>query len=208
MYPNFDLDFVVETDASIKGLGAILSQYHNGNLHPIAYASRALTQPEKNYCITDLETLAIVWALSHFRAYLYGHVVTVYTDHLAAKSVLQSPSLNGKHARWWTKVHSSGIKKVSIVYRPGRENAKADSLSRNPALPAPLVGVAETDVQVAMTTSNVMQTPVAMTTNQVEAVTQLTDLLRIGPVQTTSEPDTLQEAQRKDHDLSILIKSL
>lgn len=69
-YPNFDLDFIVETDASVKGLGAILSQRQNGNLLPIAYASRALTQSEKNYCITDLETLAIVWSLSHFRAYL------------------------------------------------------------------------------------------------------------------------------------------
>lgn len=216
-YPNFDLDFIVETDASVKGLGAILSQRQNGNLLPIAYASRALTQSEKNYCITDLETLAIVWSLSHFRAYLYGHVVTVYTDHLAAKSVLQSPSLNGKHARWWTKVHSSGIKEVNIVYRPGRENAKADSLSRNPSLPAPPVGVAETDVQVALTSTNVDsedQFPVTMVTkmdtvDNIESThssTQLSDLLCMDPVQTTPNSNTFKRAQRNDPDLSIMIR--
>ena len=108
-YPNFNIDFVLETDVSGKGLGAVLSQCVHGSLHPIVFASRALSPSERNYSITDLETLAIVWACSHFRAYLYGHIVTVFTDHLAAKAVLQSPSLNGKHARWWTKLYSSGI---------------------------------------------------------------------------------------------------
>ena len=61
--------FVLETDASIDGLGAVLSQtQEDGKLHPIAYASRALTPGEKNYGITDLETLAVVWSLSHFKA--------------------------------------------------------------------------------------------------------------------------------------------
>ena len=133
LYPDFGKPFVLETDASIKGLGAVLSQKQdNGQLHPVAFSSRALSPPEKNYGVTELETLAVVWAMQHFNAYLYGHEVTVVTDHSAVKAILQMPNLNGKHARWWLKVFGSGVKKIDIVYRPGRENSKADALSRNP----------------------------------------------------------------------------
>lgn len=70
-YPDFCKDFVLETDASIKGLGAVLSQKQSdGKLYPIAFASRALSPPEKNYAVIELETLAVVWACSHFHAYL------------------------------------------------------------------------------------------------------------------------------------------
>ena len=134
-YPNFDTPFVLETDASIKGLGTVLSQSQDdGKLHPVAYASRALTPAEKNYSITELETLAVVWAVTHFHAYLYGHEVTIYTDHSAVKAVLETPSANGKHARWWTKVYGSGVKRADIIYRPGKENVNADALSRNPQM--------------------------------------------------------------------------
>ena len=133
VYPDFGKPFLLETDASIKGLGAILSQKQSDSqVHPVAYASRALSPPEKNYGVTELETLAVVWAVQHFNAYLYGHEVTVFTDHSAVKAILQAPNLSGKHARWWLRVFGSGVKKIDIVYRPGRENSKADALSRNP----------------------------------------------------------------------------
>lgn len=64
----------METDASIKGLGAVLSQLQG--VHPVAYASRSLTQGEKGYAITELETLAVVWGISHFHAYLGSMVMT------------------------------------------------------------------------------------------------------------------------------------
>ena len=56
-----------------------------------------------------------------FRAYLYGHNVTVITDHSAVKAVLDKPGLNGKHVRWWLKIFSSGIGHVRIVHRPRHE---------------------------------------------------------------------------------------
>ena len=71
-----------------------------GTLHPVAYASRSLTRGEQNYGITELETLTVVWALTHFHPYLYGNKVTVYTDHSAVKAVLSAPNPSGKHA-WW-----------------------------------------------------------------------------------------------------------
>ena len=71
-YPSFGRDFVPETDASIQGVGAILSQKQDdGKLHPVAFASHALSQSEKNYSITELETLAVVWAVSHFHSFVW-----------------------------------------------------------------------------------------------------------------------------------------
>ena len=112
----------------------------------MGYASRALSPSEVHYGTTDLETLAVVWAISHFSHYLYGNRVVVYTDHTAVKSVLEA---SGKHARWWTRVYGWGIKEVTIRYRAGRENINADALSRSPKLPDPEVGIAQDEVQVS-----------------------------------------------------------
>ena len=85
-------------------------------MHPVAYASRSTSSVEKRYSVTELETLAVVWAVQHFRAYLYGHNVTVITDHSAVKSILDKPSSNGKHARWWLKIFGSGMGQLKITY--------------------------------------------------------------------------------------------
>ena len=132
-YPQSDREYVLETDASVMGLGAVLSQLQEDQkLHPVAYASRALSSSEKNYGITDLETLAVVWAMSHFRSYVYGQDVTVITDHSAVRPILQKPTSGGKHVRWWLKIQDCGARTLEVKYRPGRENSKADALSRNP----------------------------------------------------------------------------
>ena len=86
--------------------------------------------------MTELEILAVVWACNHFHAYLYGHNVTVYTDHSAVKAILETSSPSGKHTRW-SKVYGSGVKSVHIFYRAGRDNVNAAALSRNPQLPPP-----------------------------------------------------------------------
>ena len=51
------------------------------------------------------------------------------TDHIAVKDILQTPSPNGKHARWWTKIFAGGVGKVDIVCHPGKDNGCADALS-------------------------------------------------------------------------------
>ena len=64
VYPNFDIGFVLETDASYQGLGAVLSQkLEDKLLHPVSFSSPALSPSEKNYAVTELETLAVVWAV-------------------------------------------------------------------------------------------------------------------------------------------------
>ena len=100
-------------------------------LHSVAFASRALSSPEKNYC----RDLSHSYPALH--AYLYGHNITVLTDHVAVKVILETlppPPPSGKHARWYVKVFASGVRRVDIdiVYCPGFQNAEADALSQNP----------------------------------------------------------------------------
>ena len=100
-FPDFNRDFLLETDASGIGLGAVLAQKQaDGSVRPIAFASRTLQKHEKNYGITEMEALGVVWAVKHFRPYLYGHGCDVYTDHEALKSLLNTPQPSGKLARW------------------------------------------------------------------------------------------------------------
>ena len=188
VYPDFTKDFVLETDASIQGLGAILSQVQeDGKCHPVSYASRALSPQERNYSITELETLAVVWAMGHFHKYLYGHNVMVFTDYAAVKAVLQAPNPSGKHAQWWTKVYGSGVKNVQIIYRAGKENLNADTLSRQPYSPAPKEGVAEGEIQVCAVSSE----------------TDIESLLRMDP-ETVMSIDFSRE-QKKDPQVCEII---
>ena len=127
-------------DASILGIEAILSQFQEDvKLHPLAYASHSVSHSEKNYQATDLETLAVVWAITHFIYIFYnGHQVTIYTDHVAVRVVLGAPNLTGKHVCWWSKVHGCGIGETNIVHPAGREFIMhLDALSCQTILPAP-----------------------------------------------------------------------
>ena len=99
-FPDFSHEFMLETDASGAGLGAVLAQkQEEGLVQPIAYASRTLQPHEKNYGVTELEALGAVWAVKHFQPYLYGLSCHLYTDHEALKSLLNTPHPSGKLAR-------------------------------------------------------------------------------------------------------------
>ena len=85
-YPNFTRPFIIFTDASETGLGAVLSQIQDdGKEHVISYASRSLNKAEQNYAITDQECLAVVWAVQHYQHYLGMKPFTIVTDHIALK---------------------------------------------------------------------------------------------------------------------------
>ena len=131
-YPQFgpDSEFTLETDANTYGLGVVLGQkQEDGNIHPIAYASRCLQPHETCYAITELETLAVAWAIKQFRAYTLGHKCTVYTDHSACTSLLNTPNPSAKLARWAMIIQEMNLE---IEYRSGKGNVNADALSRNP----------------------------------------------------------------------------
>ena len=133
VYPNFDREFVVEVDASLRGLGACLSQYDDdGQLHPIAYASRALRGPERNYpdySSFKLELLALKWAVAEkFKGYLMGSRFVVYTDHNPLAH-LKTAKLGATEHRWVAQLAPFDME---VQYRSGRSNRCADALSRCP----------------------------------------------------------------------------
>lgn len=131
-YPRFgpSEEFVLETDASLQGLGAVLGQRQSdSHVHPIAYASRSLQPHESNYDITELETLAVVWAVKTFRPYILGHHCVLLTDHSACTSLLNAAHSSAKLARWAMAIQEHDLE---IRHRSGRSNASADALSRNP----------------------------------------------------------------------------
>ena len=131
-FPDFSKSFILHTDASSQGLGAILYQEQEGKLRVIAYASRTLTESEKNYHLHSgkLEFLALKWAVcERFRDYLIGSSCTVYTDNNPLTYVLSTAKLNATGHRWVAELADFHL---VIKYRPGRENVDADSLSRMP----------------------------------------------------------------------------
>ena len=90
---------IVRTDASRSGLGAVLEQESNKGWDTIAYASRFLNKAEEKYSINELELLGVVWALEHFKHYLYGQYFTVQTDHRALLSILKDKSTKAHQSR-------------------------------------------------------------------------------------------------------------
>src|ERR1044072_2953931 len=100
-YPNFFQPFVLFTDASKIGLGAVLSQKDDeGREKVIAYASRSLNKAEQNYPITDQECLAVVWAVKHFEQYLQLLPFQIVTDHSALKFLKTSKVPVEQRGRW------------------------------------------------------------------------------------------------------------
>ena len=129
-YPDFQRSFILETDASGCGLGAVLAQeQRDGLIRPIAYASRSLQRHERNYGVTELEGLGVVWAVRHFRTYLYGHHCVVYSDHEALRSLLNTPHPSGKLTRWGMALQEMDL---TIIHWSGKKNNNADALSRFP----------------------------------------------------------------------------
>ena len=129
-FPDQKSDFIVYTDASDVGIGAILAQCNDkGDEKVISYASRAFSSVEKNWSATEKEAYAVVWALQYFHPYVYGVKITVYTDHKALQWLRGIKHPNGKLARWILKLEQYDY---TIVHRPGTQMQHVDALSRAP----------------------------------------------------------------------------
>ena len=132
-YPDYDFPFVLHTDASNEGLGAVLYQRQSGKMRVIGYGSRTLTPAEKNYHLHSgkLEFLALKWAIcEQFKDYLYyAPSFTVYTDNNPLMYVLSTAKLNSTGHRWVSELADYNFE---IKYRPGKVNKDADTLSRIP----------------------------------------------------------------------------
>lgn len=91
----------LHTDASSLGFGAVLVQMNNGRQHIVAFMSMRTTEVESRYHSNELETLAVVRAVKHFRQYLYGRKFTVITDCNALKASKHNKDLLPRIHRWW-----------------------------------------------------------------------------------------------------------
>ena len=132
-YPNFNREFILETDASLRRLGAVLSQVdETGKVHVRAYASLTLRPSEKsmhNYSSAKLELLALKWAVTRkFRDYLLGSKFTVYTDNNLLAYV-QTSKLGASQICWLSEL---ALFDFNIIYRSGKTNQAADALSQHP----------------------------------------------------------------------------
>ena len=128
--PDFDLPFTLATDAAqTTGMGAALMQDFGQGLQPLAFWSRALTDAQTRYGVSESECLAIVEAVKVFRPYLYGRRFTLETDHQALTWLMTKQEPAGKLSRWALELQEYDM---DIVYRKGCENVVADALSRDP----------------------------------------------------------------------------
>ncbi|KAL5497311.1 hypothetical protein EMCRGX_G013768 [Ephydatia muelleri] len=128
-YPNFSNPFVLATDASGIALVGILSQTTDGKVQVIAYWSRQMNKAERRYSTIEREALAVVAAVKEFYPYLYGRPFTLLTDHNPLTSLQGLKDTGGRLTRWLLYLQQFDIK---VLYRPGRCNGNADTMSRRP----------------------------------------------------------------------------
>ena len=131
MFPDFDKPFLLETDASKEGLGAVLSQKQDdGCYHPVAFGSRTLMPTEQNYHSSKLEFLALKWSVTeHLKEFLAYAPFTVHTDNNVLTYMLTTPNLDAMGHHW---VGALASYEFTLEYQKGLDNAAADALSQVP----------------------------------------------------------------------------
>lgn len=121
--PDFTKEFVLETDASDVGIGAVLMQQG----HPIAYLSKALGQKTKGLSTYEKECLAILMAVHKWKSYLQHGEFTIATDHKSLLHLGEQRITQGMQHKAFLKLLGLQYK---LVYKKGLDNKAADALSR------------------------------------------------------------------------------
>jgi hypothetical protein len=125
--PNFNCPFLLQTDASDTGLGAVLSQVQDGEEHPVVYISRKLSPTEQRYATVEKEALAVKWAVLELRYYLLGRKFTLITDHAPLQWMARAKDTNARVTRWFLALQDFHF---DVRHRAGAAHANADGLSR------------------------------------------------------------------------------
>ena len=137
-YPNNDGMFILDTDASATGIGAVLSQMQwdaeteREVEKPVAFASRSLTKTQRRYCTTRRELLAVVSFVRHFRHFLLGRKFLIRTDHSSLRWIMSFREPTDQMARWLEILSQFDF---VIQHRAGNKHANADAMSRVPCDP-------------------------------------------------------------------------
>lgn len=126
--PDFSLPFIVQTDASGFGLGAVLTQKHQDGEKVICYLSRSLSRQERKFGTTERECLAVLFAIEKLRPYLEGAEFSVITDHASLCWLHNLKDATGRLARWALRLQNYRFK---IIHRKGKDHVVPDYLSRS-----------------------------------------------------------------------------
>ncbi|XP_029442988.1 uncharacterized protein LOC115083327 [Rhinatrema bivittatum] len=124
---DFALPFVLQTDASGTGLGAVLSQSEYGDEHPVLYLSRRLHEHERKYATIEKECLAVKWAIDSLKYYLAGRPFILVTDHAPLKWLHVMRDSNARLTRWYLALQPYCFE---VRHRAGKDHVNADFLSR------------------------------------------------------------------------------
>lgn len=126
--PDFTKKFILQTDASSYGIGAVLSQEFEDGERVICYLSRSLTVQEQKYSTTERECLAVIWGVEKLRHYLEGVPFVVITDHHSLLWLHNLKDPQGRLARWALRLQPYNFQ---IIHRKGKDHIVPDLLSRS-----------------------------------------------------------------------------
>ena len=129
-YPDFNCQFILDTDASDTGIGVVSSQIDGeGRERDVAYGSRLLTKCERRYCVMRRELLAVVTFVKQYCSYSVGQRFILRTDHGALTWLCNFRDPEGQLARWLERLQELDFK---TIHRQGKKHTNADALSRLP----------------------------------------------------------------------------
>ena len=135
VYPDFKSNqpFIIDTDYSGEGIGAVISQVQNGEERPIMFAAKKLRDSQRHYGSYEGELLAVVYALEQFRFFLLGRPFIIRTDNSALTWLkTKTQKDKGMHLRWMRCLADFNF---TVTHRSGLKHQNADSLSRAPHAP-------------------------------------------------------------------------
>ena len=208
-YPDYKLPFVLHTDSSSEGLGAVLYQKQNGKLRVMAYASRSVSKAESHYPAHKLEFLALKWAVCEkFHEYLYGsNLFEVYTDNNPLTYVLSSAKLDACGQRWIAKLANYNF---TIKYKSGLSNVEADALSRI-SWPEVLADTEDLDVDLNCIDTHVVNAILAGSRSKTSLIESVSCSSKIIPPELSQDSDSSSninwmKEQRADPNLTVIIK--
>ena len=208
-YPDYKLPFVLHTDSSSEGLGAVLYQKQNGKLRVIAYASRSVSKSESHYPAHKLEFLAVKWAVCEkFHEYLYGfNMFEVYTDNNPLTYVFSSAKLDACGQRWVAKLANYNF---TIKYKCGLSNVEADALSRI-SWPEVLADNEDLDVDLNCMDTHVVNAILTGSRSKSSLIESVSCSSKIIPPELSLDSDSSSnidwmKEQRADPDFTVIIK--
>ena len=160
-YFNPRSDTTLQTDASKKGLGAVILQ----DSKPVMFASRALTGAEKNYQNLERECLATIWGMEKFHYFLYGKHFTLETDQKPLASIYKKHMVDISPRIQRLVVRSFPYQPFDVQYRRGKDIPLADALSR--VSPTP---VEEDGIQLPIVAVNLITSSVPVSSSEIEMI--------------------------------------